>query len=66
MPVAVVEAPPPDPRILKPLQSIVTLLVWISIMLPLVAEVSRFCRRHQVPWVVMVAGSASMNPKQLS
>ena len=44
----------------------VTLLVAMVIALPLAIAVLTSLRRHQAPWVAMVAGTVSMKPVQLS
>src|SRR5215813_13558815 len=66
MPTLWVSVPAPTLLSLKPLQSIVTLLLWISMARALLALMARSFWRHQVPWTVMTVGSAVTSPLQLS
>jgi hypothetical protein len=66
IPTACEPSPAASPPSLKPLQSMVTLLVLTEIALPDWMDVDRSLRSHHTPWVVMVAGTESMKPVQLS
>ena len=66
MPSAEDALPAASPPILKSLQSIVTLLASMLMASPAAMLVARFLRRHHTPCVLMVAGSESMKPVQLS